>query len=230
MNAALLLLAIASADVGTAPPDAMTAPEATVAIAPLAKPGTLIFSKGQCVYVTAYTGSEITHVAIVCPDADGNRWVYDSMKGHGVRRSRLADYLVSMKDAELTLVPPAGPMSPAQLGGLRRTLEEDLGRPYDVAHYLTGVESDGLHCSEYVTESLADVGVLRSRRPADVSPGQLADGVALMRFFAEPTRVQLTVPEPAKPTGMGCCEEFWWDTKACCRSTGDWLSGLFLCR
>ena len=193
-------------------------------------PGTLIFSKGECLYVTAYTGSEYTHVGLVAADADGQPVVFDSMKGSGVRMSSVADYLSSLEDAELTLYRPRQPLDESQRRSLYKAAESQLGRPYDVTHYLTGRESAGIHCSEYVTETLAASSMIRARNPANVSPGSLRLGVARTDRWLRAETVQLLVPGPVKPSGMSCCEEFWWDTKECCRETGDWFSGLFFCR
>ena len=231
-TAALLSPAVACADpnVDSVAVVKLTAPQATSALGESLTPGTVIFSKGACLYVTAYTGSDITHVGIVADDENGQPVVFDSMKGSGVRSSSVAAYLEEMKDAELLIYRPVEPLAKPDRDRLRLALSDDLGRPYDVAHYLTGRPSEGLHCSEYVTETLSEVGYLRSGRPSDVAPGQLADGISMMRRWGDVERIQLIEPDPVKPTGLSCCESFWWDTKECVSETGDWFSGVFFCR
>ena len=193
--------------------------------------GSLLFSKGQCVYVSAYTGSDLTHVGLVVRDDEGLPWVYDAMKGAGVRRSTIDAYLTDMEDAELVLYRRVRPLAAPAAARLVAALEANLGRPYDVAHYLTGQPSEGLHCSEYATHSLYESGVVRGRiAAADVSPAVLAANLDRMPSWALTDRIQLEPPQPQKPANLSCCEEWWWDTQECCRETGDWFSGLFFCR
>ena len=194
------------------------------------EPGSLIFSEGACLYVTAYTGSATTHVAIADRDADGTVMIYDSMKGFGVRRSTLAHYLDDMNDATLRVLHPTKPLSDRARARLHAALEDDLGRPYSVAHYLTGRRATGVHCSEYATHSLREAGLVRCAHPANVSPGGLAKSLEAGVNWRSAGAIALVQPQPVKPEGLNCCEDFWWETGECCRQTGDWLTGLFLCR
>ena len=192
--------------------------------------GTLLFSKGDCLYVTAFTGSEYTHVGVVVEDAAGARSVVDSMKGHGVRRSTVAGYLASMQDAEVLIYQPQAVLDETQRQTLDRYTASELGRPYGVSHYLTGQPAEGVHCSEFASSSLRAAGLVRVNRPSDLSPGSLLRGVSRAGRWQLAATLQLSMPEAIKPSDLSCCESFWWDTKKCCRDTGDWFSGLFLCR
>jgi hypothetical protein len=227
-------------------------------IASQSQNGTLIFSRGDCLAVRAYTASPYTHVAMVLfengepqrvedrhngdppidrePSSAPQRnhpavpVVYDSMNGAGVRKLPLAEYLETQAPDEVHLYHPDRPLTEEEAERIAVWLDSQLGRPYAVKHHLTGRRARGMHCSEYVTDALMEIGWLTAEQPAKVSPASLLTGIVETGIY-EPggTLVLPDVREPV-PEPEGRCSRLWLATKQCTLSSCRQLSRWFLCR
>ncbi len=180
------------------------------------KPGSLIMHRGNCLSVRIYTRSAYTHVAIVMPVQKGEGWVvYDSARKHGVRKSNLSDYLEESSPDKITFLHPCQNLNKRQCEQLRENLEKELGRPYAVKHHLTGKKSKGVHCSEYVTEALIAIDLLRARQPSRVSPASLLEGILQYNVYKAGTILKVATPDVASSENTGWCSRLWSDTKTC---------------
>ncbi|MFV0444041.1 MAG: YiiX/YebB-like N1pC/P60 family cysteine hydrolase [Planctomycetaceae bacterium] len=204
-------------------------PTAAAAIGPTLQNGSLIFSAGDCLAVRIFTASPYTHVATVVVDGQGERFVYDSTGGVGVRKLPLATYLATQAPVRIEVHHPVQPLSDKQSRQLERYLESQLGRPYAIQHHLTGERCAGLHCAEYVTDALMSIDVVRAKQPARVSPVSLRTGIVRHHVYTAGTSIRLQRPAPTV-RGGSACEQMWLDTKACCRNCCRKLSGWFLCQ
>ena len=191
--------------------------------------GTLLFSKGDCLAVKVYTSSPYTHVAGVVVQ-DGTPYVYDSQNGVGVRRLTLEEYLRAQRPERLHIHHPREPFSAEREALFVTGLEQELGRPYDVMHHLTGKRADGLHCSEYMTDALMGCRLLRAEKPSRVSPASLHAGIVNGHLYSSGRTIEIALPRAEVPEGDHWCEQLWIDTKVCttrcCRKMQRW----FLCR
>jgi hypothetical protein len=199
------------------------------AITPDLQTGTLLFTEGDCLAVKASAGGPYTHVAAVVVH-DGAPVVYDSMNGVGVRRSSLVDYLAAQAPDEIDLLQPSREFTPQESLVFESALQQRVGAPYSVMHYITGHRaSSGVHCSEYVTDALMSIERIKADRPPRVSPSSLHAGLIDGELYTETASVQFPL-EPIPVDADGWCEQLWLDTKHCCFSCCDQLSGWFLCR
>ena len=192
--------------------------------------GSLIFSKGDCLAVRVYTNSPYTHVALVIYSDAGVPFVYDSMNGVGVRKLNLESYLATQSPDKVHLYHPKRPLHKNEVNELRAHLDAQIGRPYSVKHHITGKRCRGLHCSEYVSEALAEIDWLNVKNPPRVSPASLAEGITAHKIY-RPSEVYVlpSVIEPI-PEPQGTCARLWQDTKQCTWRACAKLSGWFLCR
>ena len=204
-------------------------PQAASAIASTLQTGSLLFSSGDCLAVRIYTASPYTHVATVVVTDSGERWVYDTTNGVGVRRLPLADYLAMQAPAVIHVHHPTRSLSAEQRRAYVTYLDSQLGRPYAVQHHLTGQRRDGLHCSEYVTDALMAIELLHARQPARVSPASLQTGITQHDVYTAGESIRLQRPAPPPPQGETACEQIWLDTKSCCRDCCRQLRGWFCC-
>jgi hypothetical protein len=203
--------------------------EAATALVGRVETGTLLFSEGDCLAVKVFTGSPYTHVAAVVAD-QGGPWVYDSQNGVGVRKLALAEYLSATRPDELHLLNPAEPFGEERAEHFKAHLESQLGRPYSVKHHLTGRRCDGLHCAEYVTDSLAAADLIEADRPPRVSPASLRSGLLRYELYAEAGVVRVEAAEQRRAPGRSWCHELWLDTKDCCASCWGGFRRCVLCR
>lgn len=191
--------------------------------------GTLLFTEGDCLAVKASAGGPYTHVAAVVI-RDGAPVVYDSMNGVGVRQLSLVDYLASQAPDEIDLLQPARELSPQEALVFESALQHRVGAPYSVLHYVTGRRaSSGFHCSEYVTDALMSIERIQADRPPRVSPTSLHAGLIEGELYAEAASVKFPL-EPIPVAADGWWSQLWLDTRHCCDSCCDQLSGWFLCR
>jgi len=219
----LLLAVLASTPVQT-----FASPrEAAEDLSAQVRTGTLLFSEGDCLAVKVFTGSPYTHVAGVVVE-DGEAWVYDSQNGVGVRKLRLAAYLAAVRPDELHVLQPAEGLPDAN--AFRKHLEQEIGRPYAVAHHLTGKRCDGVHCAEYMTDSLISAKLIKAKRPPRVSPASLRDGLLKHGLYEEGTVLTVAAEEPKREPGSTWCREAWLDTKDCCASCWGCMRRCVLCR
>ena len=227
MHALLIAATIAAAPVEVQSFGSVDA--AAAALAQEVQTGTLLFSKGDCVAIKVYTKSPYTHVAaVVVPD--GTPWVYDSQNGSGVRRLALDEYLRLQRPERLHVHHPRESFSPEQTECFVAHLDEQLGRPYDVLHHVTGKRADGLHCSEYVTDALMACRILRANRPSRVSPASLREGIVKSNLYTAGRTLDIQMPVAEVPEGDNWCEQLWIDTKVCTTRCCAKMQRWFLCR
>ena len=194
------------------------------------KPGSLIIHRGDCLTVKLYTQSPYTHVAIVMPDESQGWVVYDSANGHGVRKSKLNDYLKEPGSGTIELYHLSMDLSQSQCDHLSQALSEELGRPYAVKHYVTGKKARGVHCSEYVTDALISIDLLRAKRPVRVTPASLLQGILEAEIYQAGAAMKVTKQSEVAKKGDGWCHQLWIDTKVCTKSCYKKMGKLFLCQ
>lgn len=228
----ILMIALAGTGSSDASLDGASFPSlnvATAEIVPAMQTGTLLVTEGDCLAVRIYTKSRFTHVAAVVV-RNGSPLVYDAANGTGVRCQTLAGYLKTQSPNEIHILQPRKPLSERHCEKFEKYLDSQLGRSYSVRHHLTGERSDGVHCSEYVTNALISCGMLKAARPSRVSPASLVVGVTRHKLHLpiQSVRIEreIIVEEPAD-SWYG---RLWQDTRRCtsdcCRQTMAWV----LCR
>lgn len=201
----------------------------SAALAPDLQTGTLLFTEGDCLAIKAAAGGPYTHVAAVVMK-DGTPIVYDSMNGVGVRKLPLAAYLETQAPDEIDVLQPRSPLSPQDAVVFEAALEQRVGAPYAVWHYIPGVRaSAGVHCSEYVTDALISIERITAERPPRVSPSSLHEGLIAGDVYADSASVHFPL-EPEPVAAAGWCAQMWLDTKHCCANCCNQFSGWFLCR
>jgi len=203
--------------------------QATAELAGDMRTGSLIFSKGECLAVKIYTLSSYTHVATVVVE-EGEVYVYDSSNGNGVRRHLLAGYLESQGDEVLHIAHPAARFTSAQARVFTEHLEAQLGRPYAIKHYVTGGRSEGLHCSEYVTDALITCNIMTARQPSRVSPASLSKGIIQAGLYTDANAISLIEPAREEEQGGNWCRRLWVDTKNCTAGCYKTMRGWVVCR
>lgn len=199
------------------------------AIAPELQTGTLLFTEGDCLAVKASAGGPYTHVAAVVI-RNGAPVVFDSMNGVGVRQLSLVDYLATQAPDEIDLLQPQREFTPQEALIFESALQQRVGAPYSVMHYITGRRaSSGVHCSEYVTDALMSIERIRADRPPRVSPSSLHAGLIEGELYAASETVQFPL-DPIPVEADGWWDQLWLDTQHCCSECCDQFSGWFLCR
>ena len=225
---ALLLAALLAAGhpAGDTSVDAATL---AAAITPDLQTGTLLFTEGDCLAIKASAGGPYTHVAAVVVH-DGAPVVYDSMNGIGVRRLPLCDYLATQAPDEIDVVQPSRELTPQEALIFESALQQRVGAPYSVMHYVTGHRAEsGVHCSEYVTDALMSIERIKADRPPRVSPSSLHAGLIEGELYTDSASVQFPL-EPIPVEADGWWAQLWLDTSHCCSNCCTQLSGWFLCR
>ena len=202
---------------------------AAAAIVAEARTGTLLFSQGDCLAVKVYTRSPYTHVAAVVLE-DDRPYVYDSQNSIGVRRMPLEEYLAAERPCRFHVFQPKVNFSEQRSEEFVEHLNSQIGRPYAIAHHVTGDRADGLHCSEYMTDALIHCRVLRAKQPSRVSPASLVEGLLKGELYEPLKTVEIQDPPEVVPEGRCWCEDLWIDTKQCTKRFGRNLSRMFLCR
>lgn len=227
MNWILLAALVTAAP--EAPAEKYASDQLARSLAPALQTGSLIFSQGDCLAVKVFSASRYTHVGAVVVKG-GEPYVYDSTGGAGVRRQRLHEYLASQGDACLYVLRPARPLSANRATRFERYLDSQLGRPYAIAHHLTGERCHGLHCAEYVTDGLVAGHVLQAKQPARVSPASLLEGVERAELYRPMITVHLVPVAETQRLTDSWCEQMWLDTKSCTRTCYRKLRGWFCCK
>ncbi len=195
------------------------------------KAGSLIFHRGKCLSVKLYTRSPFTHVAIVVPERKGPGWiVYDSARKHGVRKSKLSDYLEESSPDAISFLHPCNNLNPNQSEQLRNALDEQLGRSYSIKQHLTGNRAKGIHCSEYVTDALIAIDLLRANKPPRVSPASLFEGILQANVYRSGTILKVALPIAPVPKTESWCSRVWNDTKTCTSHCYSKMRQLIPCR
>jgi hypothetical protein len=191
--------------------------------------GTLIFSQGDCLAVKVFTQSPYTHVGVVVCDGD-SRWVYDAMNGPGVRKTPLEDYLRFLVPSDVHLLHPRLAFTETDQSALRKHLDSQLGRPYRIRHHVTGQRCDGVHCAEYVMDSLMAAQRMSAAEPPRVSPGSLLQGAISSRVYMAGGRYAFHERLPEPPPQETWCQRNCRETNECCTALCRQLSRWFLCR
>jgi hypothetical protein len=215
-----------SAEVPAVP---MSVPSAADRLAEKLQTGSLLFTEGDCLAVRIYTAGSYTHVAAVCIQ-EGQPIVYDSMNGVGVRKLDLEEYLSTQCPGEVFVVHPRQTLTPEQGRAFRSYLESQLGRPYSVHHHVTGQRSEGVHCSEYVTDALMQIEMVKAERPPKVSPASLLTGIVQNEVYRPADVIELDVSEAEPEVASNRCHGLWLGTKRCAIACCDKLSGWLICR
>ena len=123
--------------------------------------GTLLILKHSNKPVAKWTGSQITHIAIVL-HRDHEPWVYEATPGR-VRYVSLTGYCREIaelntdrkKPTTVHLLKPARPYSAAQIEAMRMYMRSQIGRRYSIKGYVRDKPSDGIHCAEFASGALA---------------------------------------------------------------------------
>lgn len=203
--------------------------QAAAAIAPGLQTGSLLFTNGDCLAIKVYSTGPYTHVAAVVVEDDGP-YVYDSMNGIGVRKLTLGQYLSSQTPDDVHVYHPRRTLSAAEAESFERYLDSQLGVSYSVKHHLTGNRSsDGVHCSEYMTDALMSIDWIHAEQPPRVSPSSLAEGVTRHEVYAVGRRFDIDPPVPSAPVPDGWCARTWSETKACMSRSCAQMNAWFLC-
>jgi hypothetical protein len=228
MEMMLLLLVLAGGPDATA--ESKPSSAAVIAeLQPRLQTGSLIFSQGDCLAVKIFSQSSYTHVGAVVV-RNGDIQVYDSMNGSGVRASPLAEYLRLQTPCDLHVVHPSRSLTEKQAAAFEAHLKSQLGRKYAIKHHLSGQRGDGLHCAEYVTDSLMAASVIHANRPARVSPGSLLQGLEQGSLCVQGGRFRLKAVSPPPPANLTWCQRTWHDTVSCCSDCGSQLTRWFCCK
>jgi len=221
---AIFISAAAVGDVETTNPR-----EAHVRLAQEVKTGSLIVSRGDCLAVKMYSASAYTHVASVVVH-DAGIYIYDATGGAGVRKQLLCDYLAGQDDNALYPFHLCQPLTAEQARKFGEHLENQIGRPYAIAHHVTGNRAEGLHCSEYATDALIAAGLMRARQPSRVSPATLVEGILKDKLYVQAATLQLVPDPPPRPNSDSWCTQIWFDTKQCTRNCYLQLRAWFCCK
>lgn len=220
----MLVAAAPAADVEAANPR-----EAQFRLAQDLTTGSLLVSRGDCLAVKMYSASVYTHVASVVVH-EAEIYVYDATGGAGVRKQLLCDYLAGQDDNALHPFHLCQPLSQEKARKFEEHLESQLGRPYAIAHHLTGNRAEGLHCSEYATDALIAAGLMRANQPPRVSPATLVTGILKGDLYRQATTLQLVPEPPRRPDSQSWCTQIWFDTKQCTRHCYLQLRAWFCCK
>ena len=192
--------------------------------------GSLIFSQGDCLAVRIFSQSSYTHVGGVV-EIENDFIVYDSMNGVGVRKTPLEEYVRQQTPGSIRIVHPAIAFTDDQITSYVTHLESQLGRMYAVKHHLTGSRSDGLHCSEYMTDALVAADLITAKQPSRVSPGSLLEGVTASNVYLAGNGFELNAPEPAPQTDDATWyQRAWRSTSGCCSKSATKMRRWVLCR
>lgn len=192
-----------------------TAPQVESELQTKLQDGSLIMHQGDCLAVKVFTASPYTHVGMAIHDEEAGWLIYDSANGSGVRKSTLSDYLNECAPNCISVLNPRQEYDAEQMEMIRLALEEQLGRPYGIKHHVTGSRAKGVHCAEYVTDTLMAVDLITAEKPPRVSPNSLRQGLLEADLYAESSEIMMVEdvipPIPAETW----CGRMWQDTKSC---------------
>ncbi|HTN74952.1 MAG TPA: hypothetical protein VL096_06885 [Pirellulaceae bacterium] len=186
---------------------------------PPVEDGSLLFLENSNQFVELYTGSEITHVAMLI-NVDGEPWVYEATPSV-VRGLTWTDYYAELGELNkrraeaqkirVWLVRPRSPYKPEQVTALRESMQAQVGRRYSVKSYVRG-KSDGIHCAELATRALCAASVLTVDQPQSECPSTLLEKI---KPVSKPlAAIHITEPE----TRASWSERSWSN----CAGFGSW--------
>ena len=228
MNWMLLTVLLASSP-AEPPVTPVLTTEAVCQIGPSLQTGTLIFSQGDCLAIRVYTQSPYTHVAAVVI-RHGEPMVYDTTGGPGVRCQTFEKYLASQGTADLFLLQPKEKFPEGRCLEFEKYLDSQLGRPYSVQHHLTGNRVAGLHCAEYLTDTLMHCKMIKAKAPAKVSPASLRTGLLQAKLYDHSTTFRLTTAELPVVAEKSWCSQSWDCTTGCTSFCWRKMRGWFCCQ
>ncbi len=202
---------------------------ASICIKPYVQTGTMIFSEGDCLAVRMFTKSPYTHVAAVVLE-NGEPYVYDSMNGQGVRKLTLERYCQQECPNTLHVYQPKTKFSPTRKDLFLTHLKSELGRPYGVKHHLTGKRAKGIHCAEYMMDTLAACRLMQADNPSKVSPDSLRRGMENANLYHKVLVMTLSPPPAQKEEASNWGHKMWIDTKDCSSNCVGQLRRWFACK
>lgn len=145
--------------------------------------GSLLFLENCSSVVQRVTHGRVGHVAIVMNEESG-AWVYEAIPGK-VRRLSVDDYYGELsrlnarkkEDEQIRtfVLRPEKPFTPKEREGMRRYLDEQIGRRYSVKGYVKGKESTGIHCAELASHTLNESGRYQWERCQSINPSKLQE-------------------------------------------------------
>lgn len=123
--------------------------------------GTLLILKHSNKPVARWTGSEITHIAIVV-HRENEAWVYEATPAR-VRHVSLTSYYREIAELNtqrkqpttIQLLKPKQPYSTDQIAAMNKYMRSQVGRRYSIRGYVRDKQSDGIHCAEFASGALA---------------------------------------------------------------------------
>ena len=126
--------------------------------------GSLLVLKNSNKPVVRWTGSDITHIALVVRKG-GQPWVYEATPAK-VRQMPLPEYwrelaaLNTRREPKTTvlLLRPKRSYASEQVQSMKRYMDSQLGRRYSIKGYVRDKQSDGIHCAEFASSALATTG------------------------------------------------------------------------
>ncbi len=133
----------------------------------------VVFENGSYLNVIQRnTGGNKTHVAIILYDGK-QAWVYESSKPN-VHRYTMDEYFKHIEAIHKKIprlgvyfLKPKIPYTPAQLTSMKRYANAQLGRKFAIKSYLTGRQTNTIHCSEYVGNILEKSGRFTNKGPKE---------------------------------------------------------------
>lgn len=225
----LLLIAAAVVQLPGSAENFRSVQAAAGALAEEVQTGTLIFSNGDCLAIKVFAGGPYTHVAAVVVEGQ-EPFVYESTRGAGVRRRPLARYVASQDVNGICIFQPTVGFTKPRREKFIEHLRSRLGREYAIRHYLGRDRSDGLHCSEYVTDALQACNLIRAERPWCVSPASLAEGLLKAELYTAAKVILWTEAPNEPPLEANWCTRTWSRTKRCTGTCCRQLQRWFLCK
>lgn len=146
--------------------------------------GSLLVLKDSNKPVTRWTGSDITHVAVIV-EHDNRKWVYEATPAK-VRRVSLLNYCAEIaelntrrkKQTRVLMLKPKQPYTTNQLEVMRKYMTTQIGRRYSIKGYVRDRQVDGIHCAHFASSALSSTG--RFEFPEEhfaISPAEFFDHV-----------------------------------------------------
>jgi len=145
--------------------------------------GSLLFLENCSSIVQRATHSSIGHVAVVMNE-NQKAWVYEAIPG-GVRKLTVDEYYAEIaranarkkedKQIRAYVVRPYRAFSGKEREGMRKYLEEQIGRRYSVKGYVRGQEAEGIHCAELASHTLNESGRFQWEHCQSISPTELEE-------------------------------------------------------
>jgi len=152
----------------------------------LAEPaeGTVIFNVNGSALVSRKTASDITHVGIVLKH-EGTTYVYESVVPV-VKKTPWDEWIKTYPQAilpgkrkrmEYLLAEPDRAYTKQELAQMHEYAEKQIRRPWSLIPYVRDKPGPGIHCSQYVTDILAQSGRYKPADPPRTTPADLYEAL-----------------------------------------------------